>query len=55
MQMKGIVPWSKQLWIQKRTDKDFIIHTPNRKYVLESLDSDVDGWVTAIEAIQKRM
>jgi 3-phosphoinositide dependent protein kinase-1 len=54
MQLKGIVPWSRQLWIQKRTDKDFIIHTPGRKYVLESLDNDVDGWVNAIESLQKR-
>jgi len=54
MGLKGIIPWSPQLWVQKKSEKDFVIHTPNRKYVLESLDNDVDGWVTAIEALQKR-
>ncbi|KAL0488072.1 3-phosphoinositide-dependent protein kinase [Acrasis kona] len=54
MALKGIIPWSAQLWVQKKSDRDFVVHTPNRKYVLESLDDGADGWINAIETLQKR-
>jgi 3-phosphoinositide dependent protein kinase-1 len=48
MVLKGIIPWTKDLKFQKKSEKDFVVVTPKRNYVLEDLGNNSDEWEKVI-------
>jgi 3-phosphoinositide dependent protein kinase-1 len=52
MVQMGEIPWSEGLWVQVKNDRKFIVHTPNRKYDLESLDDQAMAWANEINGIK---
>lgn len=52
MEQKGEIPWSPDLWVQMKNDRDFVIHTPNRDYILEDVDNKANRWAKAINKLK---
>ena len=44
MEMKGEIPFSDQLWVELRNDRNFIINVPKRKYQLEDINCNAKHW-----------
>lgn len=54
MKLKGQVPWSKDIRVDKKSDRHFYISTPKRVYVLEDVSGKADEWEKAIgQAVSK--
>eukprot|EP00693_Jakoba_libera_P002376 EC692172.1.p3 GENE.EC692172.1~~EC692172.1.p3 ORF type:complete len:103 (+),score=39.70 EC692172.1:180-488(+) len=45
---KGEIPFSDQLWVELRSDRNFIIHVPKRNYVLEDINCDAKKWADVL-------
>jgi len=52
MTLKGVIPWSKDLSVQVKSNKDFIIQTPGRNYILEDLWDNAEQWDLCIRNLQ---
>ena len=48
---KGFIPLSKSVKLVKKSDKDMIIKTPGRDYIIEDVKGCVDKWIYWIEKI----
>jgi len=48
LQVKGEVPWSKDLRVEQKSNRHFLIHTPGRAYKLEDTQGSAERWVDAI-------
>ncbi|KAG2387928.1 hypothetical protein C9374_000778 [Naegleria lovaniensis] len=55
MLLKGIIPWSNELYVVKKNSREFTIQTPGRNYQLEDLSNGVDAWYDHIEEIKEQM
>lgn len=54
MTLKGVIPWSKDLTVQVKSSKDFIIQTPGRNYILEDLWDNTEQWERCIKERQSK-
>eukprot|EP00008_Paramoeba_atlantica_P004263 CAMPEP_0201480474 /NCGR_PEP_ID=MMETSP0151_2-20130828/4952_1 /ASSEMBLY_ACC=CAM_ASM_000257 /TAXON_ID=200890 /ORGANISM="Paramoeba atlantica, Strain 621/1 / CCAP 1560/9" /LENGTH=434 /DNA_ID=CAMNT_0047862337 /DNA_START=167 /DNA_END=1471 /DNA_ORIENTATION=+ len=53
-QTMGEVPWVDEMTFQVNSSKDFIVGTPNRKYIFTSIDKTAAEWETAIMEKKKK-
>ncbi|CEO94282.1 non-specific serine/threonine protein kinase [Plasmodiophora brassicae] len=51
MEMRGQIPWSSGIRIEKRSDSVFLIHTPHRTYHMEAITGTAERWVDAVSRI----
>ncbi|KAL9656505.1 hypothetical protein ABK040_005269 [Willaertia magna] len=54
MILKGIIPWSNELYVIKKNSRDFNIQTPGRNYQLEDLGNNADAWYDKIEEVKEK-
>jgi len=48
MVQKGEIEWSETLRADLKNNRNFLIHTPNRVYVLEDISCNAQRWIDAI-------
>ncbi|EGG16595.1 putative protein serine/threonine kinase [Cavenderia fasciculata] len=48
MELKGEIPWSPTLKPETKSNSNFVIQTPKRKYMLEDVDHNPQKWIDAI-------
>ncbi|EGC33059.1 hypothetical protein DICPUDRAFT_56680 [Dictyostelium purpureum] len=51
MEVKGEIPWSNQIKPKLKSNNNFVIQTPKRKYLLEDVDHNPQKWVDAIKNV----